>query len=140
MTCAEKREICFGGGGCLQFRRGELGWGRRRRNRRGECRQSGHILTFTDGITDRILLSEIPSAILTVNQSRHCTEIPIWIPWLFCWQFWRWIGHITIRSSRFESLGDFVGKIARKNFHVSEPPFFLILNIPSVILSVYTDR
>jgi hypothetical protein len=108
----------------LQFRRGELGWGRRRRNRRGECRQSGHILTFTDGITDRILLSEIPSAILTVNQSRHCTEIPIWIPWLFCWQFWRWIGHITIRSSRFESLGDFVGKITRKKFHVSEPPFF----------------
>jgi hypothetical protein len=34
MTCTEKREICFGGGaGYLQFRRGELGWRRRRRNR-----------------------------------------------------------------------------------------------------------
>jgi len=25
MTCAEKREIFFGGAGCLQFGRGELG-------------------------------------------------------------------------------------------------------------------
>jgi len=31
--------------------RGELGWGRRRRNRGGEGRQSGDILTFTEGIT-----------------------------------------------------------------------------------------
>jgi hypothetical protein len=57
--------------------RGELGWGRRRRNRGGEGRQSGHILTFADGITDGLLLSVIPSAILKVNQSRHCTEIPV---------------------------------------------------------------
>jgi hypothetical protein len=31
---------------------GELGLGRRRRNRGGEGRQRGHILTFFDGFTD----------------------------------------------------------------------------------------
>jgi len=75
MTYTEKREFFFGEAGCLQFGRGELGWGRRRRNRGGEGRQSGHILTFAEGITDRLLLSMIPSTILTVNRSRHCTEI-----------------------------------------------------------------
>jgi len=74
-----------------------LGWGRRRTNRGGEGRQSGHILTFVDGITNGLLLSVIlsvngesitslygdpdlnpsviPSANLMVNLSRHCTEI-----------------------------------------------------------------
>jgi hypothetical protein len=33
MTCAEKREIFFWVAGCLQFRRGELGWERRMRNK-----------------------------------------------------------------------------------------------------------
>jgi hypothetical protein len=51
----------------LQFRRGELGWGRKRRNRGGEERQSGDILTFTDGIIDGLILLEIPSVILMVN-------------------------------------------------------------------------
>ena len=54
--------------------RGELGWGRRR-NRGGEGRQSGHILTFADGLTDGRIPSVVPSTILTVNRSRHCTEI-----------------------------------------------------------------
>jgi hypothetical protein len=31
--------------------RGELGWGRRMRNRGGEGQQSGDILTFFEGIT-----------------------------------------------------------------------------------------
>ena len=77
-------------------------------------------------------------------------------------------GHVTVRICRFEFLGNSVGilngetvtspyrvvvlnpsvipleKITRKNLHVSEPPFFLILNIPSVTTdrmfpSVYTD-
>jgi hypothetical protein len=51
----------------LQFGRGELGWGRRRRNRGGEGRQSGYILTLIDGNIDRLILSEIPSVSLTVN-------------------------------------------------------------------------
>jgi len=38
MTCTEKREFFLGEAGCLQFGRGELGWGRRRRNRGGEGR------------------------------------------------------------------------------------------------------
>jgi len=104
-----------------------------------EGRQSGHILTFADGITDGLLISMIPSAILTVNRSRHYTKIPVWIPRWFHLQFWRWIDHVTIRSCRFESLGDSVNKITRKNFHVSKLFFFLILNFPSVIPSVYTD-
>jgi len=66
----------FLGGCCLQFGRGELGWERRRRNRE-EGRQSGNILTFTDGIIDGLILLVIPLAILTVNRSCHCTEIPI---------------------------------------------------------------
>jgi hypothetical protein len=49
---SEKRER-VGKGGWLQFGRGELGWGRRRRNRGGENWQSVDILAFTDGITDR---------------------------------------------------------------------------------------
>jgi len=71
--CAEKREIFFFWGGVVVCSRGELGWGRRRRNRGGEGRQGGHILTFADGFTDGC----IPSAILTINRSRHCTEIPV---------------------------------------------------------------
>jgi len=65
------------GGGCLQFGRGELGWGRRRRNIGGEGQQSGNIFTFADGITDGFILSVIPLAILTENWSRHCTEIRV---------------------------------------------------------------
>jgi hypothetical protein len=52
-----------------------LGWERKRRNKGGEERHSGDILTFTDGITDEIFQSELQSVILTVNWSRHCTEI-----------------------------------------------------------------
>jgi hypothetical protein len=51
----------------LQFGRGELGWERRRRNRGGEGRHSGDILTFVDGITNGLIFSMIPSVILTVN-------------------------------------------------------------------------
>ena len=29
--------------------------------------------------------------------------------------FWRWMGHVTARRSRFESLGHFIGKIVWKN-------------------------
>jgi hypothetical protein len=55
-------------------------------------------------------------------------------------QFWWWIGHVIVRRSRFESLSNSFSKIARKNFHVSEPLFFLILNILSIISSIYTNR
>jgi hypothetical protein len=76
MTCVEKREIFFvEGGGCLQFGRGELGWGRRRRNKEGDSWQSGDILTCTDGIIDGLILSVISSVILTVNWSHHCMKI-----------------------------------------------------------------
>jgi hypothetical protein len=74
MTCVEKTEI-FLRGSCLQFGRGELGWGRRRRNRGGEGRQSGDILTFVDGIIDILIMSKIPLVILMVNWSRHYTKI-----------------------------------------------------------------
>ena len=64
-------------GGCLQFGRGELGWGRKRRNRGGESLKSVDILVFTNGITDRHVMSVYPSIILTVNEPRHYMKIPI---------------------------------------------------------------
>ena len=118
--CWEKGDFFFGGGwggGCVQFGREELGWGRRRRrNRGGEGQQSGGILTFFEGITDGLILSVIPSAILMENWSRHCTEIRVWIP--------RWFN----RENRPQ-------KVPRQR-----TAFFKILNIPFVITLVYTDR
>jgi hypothetical protein len=43
----------------------------------GDSWQSCDILTFADGITDRIILSVVPLAIMMVNWSRHCTEISV---------------------------------------------------------------
>jgi hypothetical protein len=76
MTCCSKKREIFVGGSVV-CSRGELGWGRRRRNRGGEGRQSGYILIFADGFTDKIIPSLIPSAILMVNRARHCTEISV---------------------------------------------------------------
>jgi hypothetical protein len=73
-ACVKKRGR-VGMSGWLQFGMGELGWGRRRRNIRGESRQNVYILAFTDGITDDHVLSAYPSVIITVNGPRHCTEI-----------------------------------------------------------------
>ena len=137
--CSQKREIFFLVRGLVVCSRGELGWGRRRRNREGEGRQSGHLLTFTDGLTNGIIPSVSPSAILMVNRACHCTKILVWIPRWFLWHFKRWIGHVTVRSCRFEFLDDSVCKITLKNLHVNKPPFF-ILNNSSVILSGNTDR
>jgi len=62
-------------GGWLQFGRGEVGWerrrGRRRRNKGRECRQSGYIMAFTDGITD----GQVLSVISPVKVPRHCPAI-----------------------------------------------------------------
>jgi len=116
MTCAEKREIFFLEAGCLQFGRGELGWGIRRGNRRGEV---GRVVIYS------LLPKESPTKLVR--------------RWLRQ-QFWRWIGHVIVRRSRFESLGDSVNKITCKKLHVSDPYFFKNLNISSVISSVYNDR
>jgi hypothetical protein len=53
----------LGGGGLVVCRWGELGLGRRRRNRGGEGRKIGHILTFPDSFTDGHSVGE------TVNDS-----------------------------------------------------------------------
>jgi hypothetical protein len=71
--------------------------------------QSGHILTFTDGFTDRIILSMILSAILTVNR------------------------HVTVRKFRFESLDDSVDML---NGEVVTSPYRSAVLDPSVIPSV----
>jgi hypothetical protein len=50
----------FGGeGGLVVCRWGELGLGRKRRNRGGEGRKSVHILTFPDNFTDGNSIGEI---------------------------------------------------------------------------------
>ena len=67
MTCCGRGRFFFEGG-LVVCSWGELGWGRRRRNRGGEGRQSGDILTFTDEFTDERIPSMIPSVILMVTQ------------------------------------------------------------------------
>jgi len=54
-----------------------MGKKKEKQGRGGEGRQRGDILTFTDGITDIIFSSVIPSAILSMKGTRHCTEIPV---------------------------------------------------------------
>ena len=122
LLCWEEGDFCWGG--VVVCSKGELEWGRKRRNRGGEGWQSGYILTFADRFTNRIIPSVILSAIPMVNRACHCTEISDWIPRWFHRHFKWWISHVNVRSCRFESLGDSVGKITRKNLHVSEPLFF----------------
>jgi hypothetical protein len=51
-----------------------VGWERRRRKNRGrKCRSIGHIMVFSDGITDGFLPSVIPS----VKVPRHCMAITV---------------------------------------------------------------
>jgi hypothetical protein len=56
-----------------------VGWERRRRRNRGrECWWiGGHIMVFSDGITDGLLLSMISSVIPSVKVSRHYTAISV---------------------------------------------------------------
>ena len=63
-------------GDWLQFGRGEVGWGRKRRNRGRECWQSGYIMAFTDGIINETFLSVCQSVIPPVKVPHHCTDIP----------------------------------------------------------------
>jgi hypothetical protein len=71
-ACVEKRgELGWMFGCSLGGERGEVGWGRRRRNRGRECRESQHILAFTDGITDGNFSSVYSSVIPPVEVSRR---------------------------------------------------------------------
>ena len=115
MTCVEKRKIFFWVVVCSL---GGESWDEEEEGEIGEERV-GRVVIYS------LLPMESPT-------DSFCR-------W-FCQQFWRWIDHVIVRRSRFESLGNSIGKIACKKFHVSEPFFFFILNIPSVISSVYTDR
>ena len=76
MTYVKKRGI-FLGGWLFAVWEGRVGMGRRRRNRGGEGRQSGDVLTFIDGITDGLIPLVMPLAILSVSGSCHCMEIPV---------------------------------------------------------------
>jgi hypothetical protein len=60
-------------GGWLQFGREKVRW-ERKKNRERECqRKGGYIMAFTNGITDGLIPSVIPSAIVP----RHCTVISV---------------------------------------------------------------
>jgi hypothetical protein len=116
--CADMKEIfVWGGGGLVVCRWGELVLGRRRRNKGGEGRHSGHILTFFDGFP---LVK--PSMILTEKSTRYRTDLPFQILWWFHRHFKRPTDHVTIRAV-FLNPSE---KITRQNLHVSDPPFFLI--------------
>jgi hypothetical protein len=71
------REIfVWGGGGLVVCRWGELGLGIRMRNRGGEGRWSGHILTFTEGFPDGISVSEtVADSNGTIDMSPHGSAI-----------------------------------------------------------------
>jgi hypothetical protein len=144
----------FGGeGGLVVCRWGELGLGRRRRNRGGEGRQRWHILTFSDGFPDRKSIGDSagysdgkidtspygfaisnPSVILSafqaVNRSHHHTDLPFRIPQWFHRHFkWR-TGHVTVRGCRFKSVGDSVDKNnPATTSTLATRLFFLIWNI-----------
>ena len=103
----------WGEGGLIICRWGGLGLGRRRRNEGGECRQSGHIFTFADSLTDGFIPSVKPSVILTGNRhvtARTCYSNPSVIPSVF----------LTVRRSRH-----------RYGSGISNPSV-----IPSVLLTV----
>ena len=88
----------------------ELGrW--RRWNMGVENRQSGHILTFVDEFTDRVILFVSPLAILIVNR------------------------HVTVRSYRFESLSDSVdisnGELVTSPYEAAVLNFLMISSVKS---------
>ena len=151
-------------GGLVVCRWGELGLGRRRRrNRGGEGRQRGHILTFSDGFTDgksvcdsvgdsdgnidtspyKSVISNpsvIPSEFQAVNRSRHRTDLPFRIPRWFRRHFKRRTGHVIVRGCRFESVDDFIGKNNPAKTSTSATClFFNSKRFLSVIQSVTTD-
>jgi hypothetical protein len=106
LLCWDEGDFCLGG--LVVCRWGELGLERRRRNRGGEGRQRGHILTFPT-VSPTENPSVIPSAILTETSTRHRTDLPFLIPQWFHRNFKRWTGHVTVRICHFESLGDSIG-------------------------------
>ena len=131
LLCWYEGDFRLGGGGLVVCRWGELGLGRRR-NRRGDGRLRGHILTFSDGFTDGIL-----SVIWTEKLTRHRTDLPFQIPRWFRRQCKRRTSHVTVRAVVLNPSE----KITRQNLHVSDPSFFLNSETFSfVIQSVTTDR
>ena len=145
-----RKIFVWGGGGLVICRWGELGLGRKRRNRRGEGRQRRHILTFSNALTDENSLSVTPSAILMEKSTRHPygstfqiprwfrryfqrwtghvtrTDLPFQIPRWFRRYILRWTGHVIVRVSCFESVGDSVGKKSPvKTVTLATRPFFL---------------
>ena len=125
-----------GGAGCLQMGRVEIG--RRRRNRGGEGRQSGHILTFPDGFTDGTSIGE-PSVILTEQSTCHRTDLPFQIPRWFRRQFKRRTVHVAVRAVFLNPSVIPSEKITCQNLHVATRLFFTTDTISSVIQSVTTD-
>jgi hypothetical protein len=76
MTCVENREIFFFW--VVVCSLGEESWDGKEKEKIGEERVGRVvILTFANGIIDGFIMSVIPSAILTVNWSCHCMEIPV---------------------------------------------------------------
>ena len=91
----------FCGGGCLQFGRGELGWGRRRRRRNSGGRQLAELWYINICRWNHRRTHSVGGSVGNSNGE-------------LVMSLYRDLG---------ESLGDSIGKIARKNFHISEPPF-----------------
>ena len=81
--CADMRGIfVWGERGLVVCRWGELGLGRRGRNKGGEGRQRGHILTFSDGVTDGFFVGDSDGKINT-SPYRSTISNPSVIPLVF---------------------------------------------------------
>ena len=86
--CADMRKIFFfgGGGGLVVCRWGELGLGRRRRNRGREGQQSWHVHIYINSFW-----------------RFHRQKLRRW--------FWWTHRHVTVRICHFKSLGESVGNL-----------------------------
>ena len=134
--------------GLVICRWGGLGLGRKRRNGGGDCRQSGHIFTFADGLTDGFYSVGETVGNSDGQSTRHRTDLlfkslgdsvgifngaPVMSP-VRIWHF-KSVGNSVgivngeqvpsrVRAPGFNSVDESVGKITRQNLRATYPPFF----------------
>jgi hypothetical protein len=132
LECLCWEEWRVGMGGWLQFGRGEVRWerrrGRRKRNREREyCRQSGYIMAYRRNVPVDDSDGENVMSLydyLSFNPSVKSSEKN---PWKY---------HVTVRLSRFKSVGKIILQKSMSPHHCNFPNK---LYRPSAIRSVYTN-
>ena len=100
LLCWYEEDFFFWGGGLVVCRWGELGLGRRRRNRGREGQQSWHVHIYINSFW-----------------RFHRQKLRRW--------FWQKNRHVTVRICHFKSLGDSVGNLKWQTGHVTVRAVFL---------------